>query len=471
MGTPPARSRLALLALTTALALLSPVCKKPSRAPDTPTTPFGVTAGCFKVSYEFASAASDPDSESVALRFAWGDGDTSDWSTWVAGGDTATIPHEWNSAGTYQVVAQAVDARGVLSAWSSPAQVSIVAVAPGSVKNVQYIGYGAMSSPAIGPDGTVYVGSYDHYYRAFNQDGTQKWHCRLENATSSPAIGPDGTIYVTSDSFLYALNPDCTPKWRYVIHGSVRCCPAVGPKGTVYVGSYRGGGVYAIGPNGSLKWLGSNSSPAAGYSPAIGKDGTVYMGAGASLCALDPGGSLKWQYATDDWIESSPAIDSDGTVYVGSDDCFVYALNPDGTLKWRYETEGCVQTSPAIGRDGTIYVATGDGFLCALSRAGDLRWRCDIGVFVSASPTVCADGTIYIGSDHHGLYALSPSGTIKWDVPLVNLEGTPAVGSDGTVYFVAQPNFYAVQGSAPLADSPWPRHNHDNRNSGRVGGP
>jgi outer membrane protein assembly factor BamB len=36
--------------------------------------------------------------------------------------------------------------------------------------------------------------------------------------------------------------------------------------------------------------------------------------------------SLKWRYETDGWIDSSPAIGSDGTIYVGSDDSYLYAI-------------------------------------------------------------------------------------------------------------------------------------------------
>jgi len=63
------------------------------------------------------------------------------------------------------------------------------------------------SSPAIGADGTIYVGSYDNKLYAINPDGTLKWAFETENYVhSSPAIGGDGTIYVGSDDkHLYAI--------------------------------------------------------------------------------------------------------------------------------------------------------------------------------------------------------------------------------------------------------------------------
>ena len=46
-------------------------------------------------------------------------------------------------------------------------------------------------------------------------DGTQKWSFTTGGGViSSPAIGADGTIYVGSvDGQLYVLNPDGTQKW------------------------------------------------------------------------------------------------------------------------------------------------------------------------------------------------------------------------------------------------------------------
>ena len=57
-----------------------------------------------------------------------------------------------------------------------------------------------------------------------------------------------------------------------------------------------------------------------------------------NLYALNPDGSLKWQYPTGGGIDSSPAIGADGAIYVGSGDDNLYSLNPDGSLKWRYPT-------------------------------------------------------------------------------------------------------------------------------------
>jgi hypothetical protein len=74
-----------------------------------------------------------------------------------------------------------------------------------------------------------------------------------------------------------------------------------------------------------------------------------------------------WEFETGGWGESSPAIGSDGTVYVGSDDHKLYALNGKSGVKlWEFETGDAVDSSPAIGSDGTVYVGSWDNKLYAI---------------------------------------------------------------------------------------------------------
>ncbi len=96
-------------------------------------------------------------------------------------------------------------------------------------------------------------------------------------------------------------------------------------------------------------------------SPAIGSDGTIYIGSNdKNVYAINPDGTLKWKYTTGNYIYGSPAIGSDGTIYIGSNDKNVYAINPDGTLKWKYTTGNYIYGSPAIGSDGTLYIGSYD---------------------------------------------------------------------------------------------------------------
>ncbi len=51
-------------------------------------------------------------------------------------------------------------------------------------------------------------------------------------------MGADETVYVGSfDGYLYALNPNGALRWRYLTGSPVGSSPAVGADGTLYVGS------------------------------------------------------------------------------------------------------------------------------------------------------------------------------------------------------------------------------------------
>jgi outer membrane protein assembly factor BamB len=79
-------------------------------------------------------------------------------------------------------------------------------------------------------------------------DGSQLWAFETNGSIfSSPAVGSDGTVYVGSnDNHLYALDPDDgSLKWFFETDGSLLSSPALAADGTVYVSSY-GGYVYAI---------------------------------------------------------------------------------------------------------------------------------------------------------------------------------------------------------------------------------
>jgi len=53
------------------------------------------------------------------------------------------------------------------------------------------------SSPAIGDNGTIYIGSYDKNLYALNADGTLKWrHTTGNQIVGSAALGAEETVYI-----------------------------------------------------------------------------------------------------------------------------------------------------------------------------------------------------------------------------------------------------------------------------------
>jgi outer membrane protein assembly factor BamB len=455
------------------------------RTPALPGAPSGPDRGGQDSAYTFAAAALQPNSIQVAIRFAWGDGDTSEWSAFVASGESVSMSHAWAAPDTYAVRAQAKDTGNAPSLWSAPHSISIRP--PDTLRKwrFQLATYESLpviylySSPAIGSDGTIYVGSSDDALYAINPDGTLKWRCLTQGSVrSSPAIGADGTVYFGSDdNHLYALDPnDGTVKWSYLTSGHVQTAPAIAVDGTAYVGSHDNR-LYALNPDGTLKWsflAGGNVTS----SPAIAADGTICFGSDDHyFYALNPDGTQKWRLDLLDHISyASAAIGSDGTVYCGSDLNRVgedfHALNPDGTRKWSLRAGHDVRSSPAITADGTIYIGADDNYLQALNPDGSLKWIYQTGDITYSSPAIGSDGTIYVGSNDDFLYALNPDGTLKWRYETGgDIRSAPAIGPDGTVYFTSCDGYlYALKGTSPLADSPWPKFHHDAKNTGRVGG-
>ncbi len=159
------------------------------------------------------------------------------------------------------------------------------------------------------------------------KEGTQMWVFKTGGSVvSSPAIGPDGTIFVGSnDGNLYALHPEGGLKWRFTTRGAVHSRPAIGSDGTIYIGSWDHT-LYAINPDGSMKWFFVTEGEI-NASPTIGPDGTIYIGSwDHNLYAINSDGSLKWKFPTDGEFFSTPAIGPDGTLYIGCWNHFIYAI-------------------------------------------------------------------------------------------------------------------------------------------------
>jgi outer membrane protein assembly factor BamB len=444
--------------------------------PTTPSAPTGPSSGNRGETLTFASTASDSGGDSISIRFSWGDGDTSAWSTLVRSDDTVRMTHAWQGTGSYQMMAQARDEDGLTSGWSSPSEVIVT-----WLKWRYQSGGSVWSSPAIGSDGTIYFGSYDSCLYAVSPDGTLKWRYGTGGSIgSSPAVGLDGTVHVGSrDGYAYAVNPDGTLEWKYSIGSPVVFSPAIGSDGTVYYGA-EDDSLYAFDPDGSLKW-GFKAGNAMSCSPVVGNDGTVYFEASNHLLyAVTSGGALKWTYSIGAYASSlSPSIGGDGTIYVGSHGAHhcLSALSSSGSLKWSYDLYVNQSTSsPVVGTDGTIYVFTlsvepVSGPLHALNPDGTLKWKHYYSS--NSTPAISTDGTIYYG--YYDLGALNPDGTLRWTCPTggvgVLMHSSPAIGPDGTIYVGSDDGcLYAVQGSGPLANSPWPKFRHDNKNTGCVGG-
>ena len=347
------------------------------------------------------------------------------------------------------------------------------------------------SSPTIGSDGTIYVGSGDNNLYAFYPDGGVKWTYQAgEWVDSTPSIADDGTIYVGSwDNKLHAINPDGTGKWTFSTDSLVLAGPAVGPDGTIYIGS-RDNFFYALESNGSKKWEYFAEQPISS-SAALGQDGTIYFGDdNGTFHAVNPDGSAKWIYVVDtvtesnSSIESSPALDLYGNIYFGSSNGYCYSLEDNGTngvLRWKYATADRVDSSPVIGLSNEVFFMSRDGYLRSIDiDFGVTNWEKPIGDVFYSSPVVDENGTVYVvgylgGGENH-IFAIDANGSMDWNSSMTNhsvvigdvVDSSLTIDANGTLYFGSfDKKLYAVKAGWNLADSDWPKFRRDNHGTGR----
>ena len=373
------------------------------------------------------------------------------------------------------------------------------------------------SSPAIGTDGTVYIGSFGGWvstaivrrisswkqspllksgsslFALDGKTGKMKWAFDLGGGEGlTPAVGSDGTVYVgpSDKSIFYALDGKTgAKKWEFKWNRGSRnrsMVPAIGGDGTVYIGT--GFTVYALdGKTGSNKWE---------FTPghhvrstlAIGIDGTVYIGADKpdrknKFYAVNGiTGKKRWEFPSStlnpalSTAYSSPAIGSDGTVYFGSMDynqdgnyLFYAVEGKTGEKKWEFGSQYAAKAfPPAIGTDGTVYVVTNNFAYALNGKTGRKKWELKGTYF---SPAIASNETIYFGSTDNKLHAVNArTGVKKWEFETEDwVTSSPAIGADGTVYFGSWDGiFYAVHGSAGPADSAWPMFGKNAQRTGRL---
>ena len=297
---------------------------------------------------------------------------------------------------------------------------------------------------------------------------------------SSPAIGSDGTVYVGSDNgYLFAINPEGQEKWRFKTGARITSSPTIDMVNNVervYFGS-EDKNVYAVrADNGQEIWRFKTFGEVYS-SPAVDLQKNIYIGScDYNLYAINSDGTRKWSFFTKDRVISSPSImyytsrygDTISMLFIGSLDDHLYALDlSSGNLIWSKDIGGDIFGSPTIGDDATIYVsacfttgATANNKLIAFDREGHQKWEYVIWRGAYASPTVYAAvhsqltvGMIFLGSYDNNLYSLGYDGIEKWAFPTRNDPGvtqadilsTVAAGQYGTIFFGSENHsIYAV---------------------------
>jgi len=96
-----------------------------NQVPNPPSRPTGPSFGWVNIPNTFSSSATDPDGDSIAIRFDWGNGVISSWSNYKGSGATVSMSYSYPDTGIFYVRAQTKDIWGDTSSWSSPLTIII----------------------------------------------------------------------------------------------------------------------------------------------------------------------------------------------------------------------------------------------------------------------------------------------------------------------------------------------------------
>lgn len=234
----------------------------------------------------------------------------------------------------------------------------------------------ADTGAALAPWGGIVFAAGRMIY-AVRSNGDVAWRVKTRRKTfASPAIGDDGTAFVGSqDDHVYAIGPDGKIAWRTDVGGDADGAPSIADDGTVYVGTDKGE-VLALAPaDGAIRWRRDVGGFVRG-TLSIARDGTILAGTYGPVprvVALEPSqGELRWSFAVQGTgapefgIHGAPVEDADERLYFGAQDDFVYALARDGALLWKLKTGGDVDAPVVVAKDGTLLVGSDDGKLYAV---------------------------------------------------------------------------------------------------------
>jgi len=253
-------------------------------------------------------------------------------------------------------------------------------VIPDTIRRVEVI------SPVVGPTGMIYL-MVQALFIPYDDNGGDNQEGDIETQLLEPVVlesdenlepGENNLLpEVIERNFIFAVNPTGTTEWIYELPNCNGVDGlAVAADGTIYFTS-------VIGDLPDTFSAPAESLQVAINSPQIANN---IQPPRSILFALNPDGTLKWNYTSENDIPfTKPVIGSDGTIYTvnlgpggdgvggGKENLQVelsnqetnpepvalarlFAFNPDGTIKWTLD-DIASNFPVAIAQDGTMYIS------------------------------------------------------------------------------------------------------------------
>ncbi len=468
----------------------------------------------------FSATTTDPDEDSIAFKFLWGDGDVGEWSTFVASGAVVRDSHTFTKIETVEVRCFAKDNKGSESDTSDPLTV-VVGEAGAVIWWWWSPGEEGEEAPTTAPvllthesNELAYTapGFPNKIYGINVVDGDPEESgspnfASEENAfTGHPAYCErTGHIIIgNEDGELYAFTTGLSGEWNWPDSSAEGLtmiewgAPAIYDN-RIYV-PHDDDTLYYFADNGPSVTLAARYFVAGlGEAAVVDNDGNVYVTTSWGWLYKFPSdlSAPTWTslLSTTNQELYVPAIGGDGTIYVGGVDSTFYAVDPaTGDVKWELPVVGAAHRC-VVGYSA-IYVTTGFGMLHSLSPAGVENWAVQLSptwTEIVAGPVLTqpvasiGDGLIYAQDYDDVLYCVKQSngepvwtcncldfgptvkkGSGKRDIDL--MEASLAITSTGNIIVVGDEALYCVAGYADgiLAGSAWPKWQQNKYNTGRM---
>lgn len=316
-------------------------------------------------------------------------------------------------------------AEAIVAEWSDTA---INAYVP------EVAGPGVVEVQVLNPGGNSNIELLDVQLRKPLGQRLWRFTCDSRGVRQRVGIGPDGSVYAQDTSgLLYALNPDGGLRWLVDTGDEGSEGPVVtGADGTIYVGVNPLGPdtqVQAYAPDGRHLWtFTTTGGQGIVAGPGVGPDGNIYGvvdGGGIGAFSLDPQGSLRWSDVGDPQINEigqlgqEIAFDAD-SFYVGFDNggtsptSMLYRFSLDGDQIFAVPRPDD-PNQPMVGPEGQLYLqvwGAGSGTrLGAYDRHGTLLWTAfETPTNTLSHPWVTPDGLIYAVRNLQELWRVTPAG-------------------------------------------------------------
>ena len=464
--------------------------------PDAPLRPSHTGVDSVGKPVAFTTSATDPDGDSVRIRYFFAEGQVSAYGPSVAGGEAYTDTVIYSRNGWKVVYAAAWDGTDT-SDWSAPDSIFINSpnVAPYAPTIV--MDHTPTRGIANGPAYRFYATARDQYgdslYYRWYFDGTDSVTSGMSPSSIESFVEwtPTGdthsyTVKVrvfdqtgltnpTTPSIVFKTVAEGEMIWD--VPGEFVASPAIGPslwRGDTRTGIICGsadGYVYVVDACQAfvIHQIPLLEPDAYNSSAAIGTDGTRYVGnENGWFYAFGPDDSrdtFKWRLGNGvDGMTATAALAGDGSIYCGGEDLLIHKLTDNGssaTEAWSYRLTSEMLSSPAIGPDGSIYCCDYGGYAYALNGDSTLRWRVRIedSAGIYSSPAVASDGTVYVGTEAGRLMALR-DGNVVWSYqtePPFGVSSSPIVGPDGNIYFgCGNGKLYRIDQNSHQPVTDWP---------------